>query len=29
MGLTMLAYNFRKVVNILEVSKLMENMNVE
>lgn len=29
MGLTMLAYNFRRVINILGVNKLMENMNVE
>lgn len=29
MGFTMLAYNIRRVVNILGVSKLMENMNVE
>jgi transposase len=28
MGFTMLAYNMRRVINILGVSKLMENMNV-
>ena len=29
MGLTMLAYNFRRVINILGVNELMKNMNVE
>jgi len=28
MGFTMLAYNIRRVINILGVKKLMENMNV-
>ncbi|MCG7850028.1 MAG: transposase [ANME-2 cluster archaeon] len=28
MGFTMLAYNIRRVINILGVRKLMENMNV-